>query len=110
MGNNEYKKKHREQGLCINCSRPSVPGRVKCATHLQTQSDATHRWQQENPDKAREAQGKKKKKRRESGRCINCGGPRDSGNVTCSNCSCKIQPQMSVPIFKHKRGMITCEL
>jgi len=110
MGDFKYKREHREQGLCMNCSRPSVPGRVKCATHLQNHADLVRRLRQENPEKERETQRKLKEKRSESGRCPTCGGPRDSSNVTCSNCSCEIRPQMGIPVFKHKRGFIPCEL
>jgi len=34
VGNNYYKHRHREQGLCVDCSRPAMSNRIRCKHHL----------------------------------------------------------------------------
>ena len=31
----QYRQRHRELGLCSQCSEPIVPGKTRCARHLQ---------------------------------------------------------------------------
>lgn len=33
MGNSAYKKRHRELGLCVECSRKAEPGSIRCSLH-----------------------------------------------------------------------------
>jgi hypothetical protein len=86
MGNNAYKQRHREQGLCLDCSEAAETN-GRCAKHAysqkvrQSEYDSTHR------DYRNAYQMRFKIKRREAGLCPTCGGPRDDeGFIGCCNC------------------------
>ena len=92
MGNAKYKQKHREQGLCQDCSRRVVPFQNRCIIHGERVKLYTRRWlkrpgkYQDHLEKAR----KLKQLYRDTNRCYKCSAPlgeQDEGYKTCVNCS-----------------------
>ena len=73
MGNNKYKEQHKRLGLCVECSRPAILGTLRCLIHTKTNSDRSN---------------SNYKKRRQEGRCPECGNlllPYDK-TIICGNC------------------------
>jgi hypothetical protein len=72
----KYKQKHKELGLCVNCSHIPEPGRIRCKSCLGRHNAANARYAR-----------KKRKEWRENGRCTRCGLPLfNTKGVTCINC------------------------
>jgi len=74
---NRYKQRHRELGLCVDCSRPAVPGKALCEVHIATR---------------KERDGRAVIYRIENGLCSLCGHPlgaQDSGFTTHNRNECK---------------------
>lgn len=98
MGNNKYKQRHREMGLCSCCSEPVVPGMSYCKKHLKTHYISDRIYVDNNPEKIRIANMAKKEKARKEGRCRDCGKPLDSeideGKKLCLNCRIKCRRPM----------------
>jgi hypothetical protein len=86
MGNNAYKQKHREQGLCVDCSRPVLPGQTKCIIHNEKSRARTYRHYQKNHDKVLESNRKIKQRYRDANRCPSCGAPLGEQDEDCSHC------------------------
>jgi len=91
MGNNSYKKKHKEQGLCRDCPRPAIPGRQHCM--ICSEKDRSHyrEWLKKPGNYQRKYEANKKLKAlyKKTNRCHICGAPlgeQDEGRVTCMNC------------------------
>jgi DNA-directed RNA polymerase subunit RPC12/RpoP len=79
MGDNDYKRLHKEQGLCSNCSYPSIDGNF-CEKHLLTRRST---------EKVRNK--KQRERYRELGVCITCGHPFNeyfdtTDALNCRNC------------------------
>jgi DNA-directed RNA polymerase subunit RPC12/RpoP len=75
MGDNEYKRLHREMGLCQNCSnKAKYPNRL-CENHIVTRMNTNI---------------KTRKVYKEGGRCTRCSATLDNevdnGFLTCINC------------------------
>ena len=82
MGNNLYKQRHKEQGLCTDCSRKALPGKTRCFIHLLNHN----RWK-EDPVKHKIRVLKLKKYWEKNNLCSACGGPLDDLNYKrCMNC------------------------
>ena len=86
MGNNAFKQKHRELGLCTQCSSPVHPGFTKCLKHLRSHAAAQMKHRLKYPERYRKMQRDIKKLRRQNGLCTGCGAPVEKGYVTCYNC------------------------
>ena len=90
MGSNAYKKRHKEQGLCVDCSKPAVLGEKKCAIHHYNNKIRCKENFHKN-HKVRMIKSRlEKQKRRDEGRCTKCGKPldleTDRGHIQCINC------------------------
>jgi len=82
MGNNLYKQRHKNLGLCTDCSEKALPGRTRCFTH-----DVNHRLWKEDPQKNHERTIKWKKYWEENGLCKGCGAELDiDSSKYCMNC------------------------
>ena len=88
MGNAAYKRKHKEQGLCIFCSQPAVYKNF-CLKHYYTLRGAGRKCNQKN----REERNKQMKDRRErlkvENKCPDCTMPLNEDNRIgnyCVNC------------------------
>ena len=89
MGDNAYKQKHKEQGLCVDCSRPALPGRIKCIIHSETSRMQNYKYVHNNYAKVLETNRKQKQIYRDTNRCPSCGAPlgeQDEGRAHCMNC------------------------
>ena len=91
MGDNAYKQKHKEQGLCRDCSRLALPKRVLCIIHSINNSARIKAWLQlkNNHEKVLKANYELKKRYRATNRCPACSAPlgeQDEGYVRCVNC------------------------
>ena len=91
MGNAKYKKAHREQGLCVDCPRPVLPGSIRCLICVQGNEESSRKWlAKPGHYKYTFEQNRKRRERyRESNRCIICSTPlgeQDEGCVSCVNC------------------------
>jgi len=82
MGNNLYKQRHREKGLCVDCSRKALPGQIRCKVHL-----LHHRDWKEDRFKNKVRKIKFKKYWEKNNLCNHCGAPlEDTKYKTCMNC------------------------
>jgi len=79
MGNNEYKRLHREQGICEYCSKKSRYPSTLCDAHIITRMNTNIK----NGIRARKIY-------KEGGRCTRCSAILDNevdeGSLTCFNC------------------------
>ena len=39
----DYRKKSKREGVCLDCSKPAVEGKLRCEEHLQYQRDEAKR-------------------------------------------------------------------
>jgi hypothetical protein len=84
MGNNAYKKKHRELGLCADCSKPAKYPFLRCEEHIKTHNVSN-----------KITNARLRKKWKEAGNlCRACGrlldhseGGADVGRVRCFSCT-----------------------
>jgi len=90
MGNKKYKKRHREMGLCLDCSEPVYPDRKKCLVHLRSAAKAEQKYRLNNIRKVTEKDHRLKQARRDNGLCEMCSAPldpdADTGRLNCVNC------------------------
>lgn len=90
MGNTAWKQKHRELGLCTQCSKKAIPTASKCAEHEYSHRFANNRYRDNNLDKERERRRNLIKLYILTNRCPTCGNPldedADEGYKRCMNC------------------------
>ena len=91
MGNAKYKQKHREQGLCVDCSRPALPFRIHCIIHNEKVRVRTKEWLEKPGNRERRVKSVRKLRQlyRDTNRCCKCSAPlgeQDEGYMTCVNC------------------------
>lgn len=90
MPTKEMCRKKREAEICYDCPNPSFPGFVRCLRCLELSAGTAVRFRREHPERIYEINRKKKQQRRDDGRCISCGGPKDPdddmGSPECMNC------------------------
>ena len=86
MGDSEYKQKHRELGLCTQCSSPVHPGHMRCLKHLRSHAASQKKYRQNNSEFYLKLHRDIKKLRRQKGLCTACGAPVEKGYSTCYNC------------------------
>ena len=100
MGSAKYKQKHKEQGLCRDCSRPAIPMRVHCIIcsekyRLQNRKES---FTEEQYAKRLQSTNKFKKVYRETNRCPQCSAPKgeqDEGFISCVNCRLNLHSSYS---------------
>ena len=90
MGDKKYKDEHRRKGLCVNCSRPAVVGKVLCYVHLENEKVRDNKRNK-----------KRKQKYKDENRCPSCSAPLSDldlqdGYIVCCNCR---QGLYKVPFF-----------
>ena len=96
MGDQAYKDKHKELGLCVDCSEPAYPNKTRCARHLINRVESSRRYYKKHKEYYQKLYKEIKEKRLREERCYACGGPLDDPErwVTCVNCREKIyQPR-----------------
>ena len=82
-----YKLDHKKQGLCVDCTRKALPGRIRCLQCL-----LSHNARKENPEEKKIRKERKKKQKefwKKMNLCYKCGSPlceEDEGKKTCMNC------------------------
>jgi len=82
MGNQLYKQRHREKGLCVDCSKKTLPGRTRCFKHT-----IAHQLWKEDPAKNIARSKKWKEYWEKHNLCLGCGRPRDDEKSSyCMNC------------------------
>ena len=87
MGDQEYKQRHREQGLCLNCSRPVHKGYKHCLIHLRTKVISQRKYELKQGEAYLQIQRDIKQYRRDNNLCPMCGAPLgDSKYINCQNC------------------------
>ena len=89
MGDNAYKKRHKDQGLCVDCGRPALPKRIRCIIHNRIHNAKNYEWMHKDYGKVLEANRKQKQIYRDTNRCPSCGAPlgeQDEGYRHCMNC------------------------
>lgn len=87
MGDNNYKNRHREQGLCVNCSEKAYPNNRLCLKHIRSRQKTLQEYRDKNRLKINQQINEIKRKRVEDGLCFTCGGPRDRDDrKNCVNC------------------------
>lgn len=76
MGNNNYKKRHLEQGLCTLDSNVAVAGKTRCLKCMERDREY-----------AKIQRRKIRIYRKEHRLCTHCGAPlEEHENITCYNC------------------------
>ena len=101
MGNAKYKQKHKELGLCINCSNLAVHGEMCCAECSYKHRIASQKYYYKNHRLHLQKAKEKKEKLKEQNRCPICGGLNNTNGVTCSSCN---QGQHKISGSKNFRG------
>lgn len=86
MGNAIYKAKHRKLKLCLDCSRPVYPGRVRCLIHLRHNTDISRKYQLKIGDVYLKQQKDRRQRRKNEGLCTSCSAPIGDGYAKCQNC------------------------
>jgi len=90
MGDTEYKNRHKELGLCTDCSEPVYRGRKKCLKHLRLHSISRQKYRAKNLKKCTEADHELKRQRKKDLKCWMCSAPLDPdadyGCLNCVNC------------------------
>jgi len=91
VGNQKYKQKHRELGLCVDCSRPVHPGYIRCGIHAHSMRVATRNYYLKNRDTIKKRIRELKKRYKKDKRCPACSIPLladdiKAGYITCENC------------------------
>jgi hypothetical protein len=90
MGDQKYKQKHRELGLCIDCSEPVYRGHLCCLKHKRARNNRDVLYRLKNHSRERIADKKRKNKRRQEGCCTTCSAPldpdADKDRSCCMNC------------------------
>ena len=91
MGNNEYKARHKEQGLCVDCSQPAAPGRIRCWTHAKSLCKSATNWYKAHREEQLVYSKIKREQYEKNFRCKRCSTPLwedeiKAGLKTCSNC------------------------
>jgi protein-arginine kinase activator protein McsA len=90
VGNAKYKQRHRELGLCVDCSEPAYPENSRCLKHGRNRNAYTARHYLENLEHYQETYKRIKDNRIKDGRCAGCSAPldpdADKDRVNCVNC------------------------
>jgi hypothetical protein len=90
VGDAKYKRKHRELGLCVDCSEPVYPDNLRCLKHLRKRNVYSAWHYLENLEYYREIHKRIKANRIRDRRCRECSAPldpdADSNRVCCMNC------------------------
>ena len=91
MGNAAYKQKQKDQGLCRDCPRPVLPGRVQCIIHNEKYRFCAQEYLKDPKKYQRQCERNRKQKElyRKTNRCPKCSAPlgeQDKGYVGCVNC------------------------
>jgi len=92
MGNIAYKNRHKEQGLCVQCSRPAIPGRILCMVHSESSRQLDQKRYPKRKEYLLKQVEKNRKRYRETNRCPMCSAPlgeQDEGYKNCVNCRSK---------------------
>ena len=79
-----YKLQHKKQGLCVDCPRKALPGRIRCLKCI-----INHNSYKRDPIKRQKKDRELKEYRIKNNLCPCCGGPfgpMDEGKKTCMNC------------------------
>ena len=91
MGNQAYKHRHKEQGLCGNCNRKAIPGFTLCGLCSYKKSLGAKQYRLDNIAYFRLQDREKRKRRIGEGRCSKCGALLMEEEVKyCVNCSAHI--------------------
>ena len=101
MGNAKYKQKHKELGLCVNCSNPIVHGETRCAECSYNHNIACKKYYYKYHALQLQKAKEKKEKLKEQNRCPVCCGPNDTDSVCCSSCN---QGEHKISGSKNFRG------
>jgi len=90
MGDNKYKARHKKLGLCKNCSRKVIPGKLRCIIHTITGNEKQKITYLKIREKRIKQMRERKNRLRKEGRCPDCGvklDPEyDKGYICCVNC------------------------
>lgn len=86
MGTKEFKDRHRELGLCTDCSCPAAPFYSLCERHINSHREASLAYVTRNRNKKLEYDRNRREKMKRDGRC-HCGAPLSDGLKICTNCS-----------------------
>jgi hypothetical protein len=90
MGNQKYKQKHRELGLCVDCSEKVYPDHSRCLVHMRSNARYSAKYYQDHLEHYREIHKKIKANRTRDGCCKDCSAPldldADAGFINCMNC------------------------
>lgn len=89
MGDAEYKRLHREKGLCVDCSEQAYPGRIRCVKCLELESVSSKKYYRKNRVELIQKGRESRKQRVANGECIRCGNDLDldiDSGTKCQNC------------------------
>lgn len=90
MGDKKYKQKHKELGLCSNCSNPVYADYSKCLKHIISGNKNSKKYRNKNLNICNERVREIKAKYTKKNRCYRCSAPldpdADAGFVNCINC------------------------
>jgi hypothetical protein len=100
MGDNKYKQRHRDLGLCVDCSEPVYPDNARCLKHLRKRNAYAAWHYLENIEDYQKRHKIIKANRIKNRCCRECSAPldpdADAGNLTCCNCIEGIRTERSI--------------
>ena len=85
----EYRRKRKENGICIDCKEKAYPQRTRCAEHLYSDNMRRLKYYYKHRERVMSKASIEKQKRRNERRCTRCGNElleEDNGFVCCINC------------------------
>lgn len=82
----QWRDEHRKAGLCCQCNRPVLPGRVLCSFHTQYDACRAFIYRTEHPTYQAERAQRRYQQLISRGKCPSCGRPMDDENRYCCDC------------------------
>lgn len=94
--------RYREEGLCIDCAKPTSFGKTRCQYCLELDSKRVQRYKRRHPARRKEINQKTVAKRIKQGLCRSCGkGPLDASRGDserqCVNCNQGLYSEGYIP-------------
>ncbi len=96
-----WRKKHKEMGLCHDCSRKSLFGLSLCLLHHEHLISYGKVWRDNHRKEIKKYHSMKRTQRIKEGKCIRCGAPLlDEEPKYCVNCMSRTSEESSLAQIK----------
>lgn len=88
MGDKKYKDKHRELGLCTDCSEPAMKDNTRCINHRWSRRKSDREHYKKVAEERRKQRKVKYEEMKAERLCVDCAKPlrEDETSIRCFNC------------------------